>query len=169
MKNSKVSIDYSMVSTFVIIVICIIYNIYSACYTKGMVSGQSMYPTLYNGEKIYTTKIIKYTLGIKRGDIVTTTVTVNGKKEDIVKRVIGLPNERVTLKNGVIRINGGKLIEPYLDSSVFTDGEMDYILGEDEYILLGDNRSESFDSRFPEIGKVKLKDIHSTLVKRTEE
>ena len=81
----------------------------------------------------------------KRGDIVVFQYPLDDKQY-FVKRVIGMPNETVTIEDGSIYINGYELIEPYL-LDVNYSFEHQYYIGEDEYFVLGDNRNNSNDSR----------------------
>jgi signal peptidase I len=92
----------------------------------------------------------------------------DGEEMIIIKRVIGLPGERVRIENGHVYINDRQLEEPYLPESVRTyPHNPDYanvLLGEDEYYLLGDNRENSQDSR--DIGAVSRGDIEGKLLIR---
>jgi signal peptidase I len=76
----------------------------------------------------------------------------NNLKQYYIKRIIGLPNERVIIKNGEIRIINQKgeeikLKEDFLPKGTVTKGEVDITLKNDQYFLLGDNRMASYDSR----------------------
>ncbi|MDI9490065.1 MAG: signal peptidase I [Saccharofermentanales bacterium] len=119
---------------------------------RNTISGPSMEPTLQNNDQIFVEKISKY-FKIERGDI----VTIDEAEDDhphnlLIKRVIGLPGEKIEINDGVVYINDQELIEEYLPNGVVTTAnpEMEHtseILGEDEYFVLGDNRSVSKDSR----------------------
>lgn len=119
---------------------------------RNTISGPSMEPTLQNNDQIFVEKISKY-FKIERGDI----VTIDEAEDDhphnlLIKRVIGLPGEKIEINNGVVYINDQELMEEYLPNGVVTTAnpEMEHsseILGEDEYFVLGDNRSVSKDSR----------------------
>lgn len=110
-------------------------------------NGQSMEPTLKNGEVILTdTNLVNIALK----DIVVF------KREDntnLVKRVLGMPNQRIMIKDCKVYVNGVIVEEKYLKEDVCTRGsdaiedEIEYTLGENEYFLLGDNRAMSLDSR----------------------
>ena len=79
----------------------------------------------------------------------------------VIKRIIGLPGEKIEISEGAVFINDVELAEPYLDDSVLTyvlaDSSLEVTLAEDEYFLLGDNRPDSFDSRH--FGPVKEADL----------
>ena len=123
---------------------------------NNTVVGSSMVPTLTGGDQILVEKISSYLPnGIKRGDIVTVdTRSFEGfSKEErrIIKRVIGLPGERVTLREGRVYVEGQLLEESYLDPELETPTRnpayADLRLGSDEFYVMGDNRTHSVDSR----------------------
>lgn len=67
--------------------------------------------------------------------------------DDLIKRVIGLPGETVTISENIVHINGVPIEEPYLDPNVVMPDAGPFVIGEDEVFLMGDNREFSFDSR----------------------
>ena len=119
------------------------------------IEGGSMEDTLCSGEIALVTSF-DYRFGANpaRGDVVE--CRFPGRVDSYVKRVIGLPGETVELRDGRTYIDGAALAEPY----VFSIAE-DYsvALGENEYLLLGDNRCESYDSRAEDMGPVGKEDI----------
>lgn len=121
------------------------------------VMGTSMNPNFIEDETILTTKFYN----IKRNDVVV--IKSQKIKKNIVKRVIGLPNETVTIKGNDIYING-ELIEDkygYYDNDIYTMEllESNWKLDDDEYFVLGDNRQVSFDSRYGELGEIPKDEI----------
>lgn len=126
------------------------------------VTGDSMHPTLKNKEQIIAEKITTKFNPLKRGEIV---IFEHPKENNrlLIKRVIGLPNEELTVYNGNVYINSNKLHEPYLPEGTITSGSVvikentPYKIPDYEYVLMGDNRTESSDSRA--IGPIKLGDI----------
>ena len=122
------------------------------------VEGDSMYPNLRNSERIVVEKLSLHFDKIGRGDIVVFRYPKNPGKI-FIKRIIGLPGEKVEIKKGHIYINGTPLSEPYLDERARGDDDHPPVtLGNNEYYLLGDNRVISDDSR--DFGPIK-KDLIS--------
>ena len=67
--------------------------------------------------------------------------------DDLIKRVIGLPGETVTVTDNQVHIDGVAISEPYLDDNVVMPDAGPFVVGEDEVFVMGDNRQFSFDSR----------------------
>lgn len=115
-----------------------------------VVSGESMRPTFETGNYIIVDQL-SYQLGDpKRGDVIIFRYP-NDETKFFIKRVIGLPGERVVIDNSRVTVytdedsDGLLLDEPYI---FFTRSDTsDTTLGEDEYFVMGDNRFSSFDSR----------------------
>lgn len=115
------------------------------------VNGNSMYNTLVDQDIMILNEAIYNFTDIKRYDI----VVVDENNEYLIKRVIGLPGETVKCEDGDIYINGYKISDKYAYSETADFSEV--VIGEDEYFVLGDNRSDSLDSRV--FGSFKEKDI----------
>ncbi len=111
------------------------------------VKGASMEPNFHNYEYLIIDEISYRFNEPERGDVVVLR-NPQMRTQFFIKRIIGLPSETVEIKNHGVYINGEKLDEsPYLDESTFTYGTQELALHDNEYFLLGDNRSESLDSR----------------------
>ncbi len=114
------------------------------------VVGTSMQPTLHNGEHCLLNLWILHLREPRRGDIVAFRDPQNHHYS--VKRIIGVAGDSVFLRNGPLYLNGRKLVEPYLArrTPTYPDGrlrEQHLRCGKDQYIVLGDNRTDSTDSR----------------------
>lgn len=123
--------------------------------------GDSMSPQMANGDIMLVNRIA-YSMGTpKRGDVVAFKPNGNENSHYYVKRVIGLPGERVEVQKGAILINGKKITEKYQTTALKELGLLEEAieLGVDEYFLLGDDRQNSEDSRSADIGNVKRTDI----------
>ena len=116
-------------------------------FTLVKVDGPSMQPTLDDGQFILLKKE-----KVNRFDIAVfkERLTDGGESKNIVKRVIGLPGDKVTVIDGVLYINDVKYEEKYLDpkrTAQFKLVNFDTIVPEGHYFVLGDNRDVSQDSR----------------------
>ena len=115
-----------------------------------LVQGDSMYPTLHNGERIVVEKLTYYIQPPARGDIVV--CFYPGHAISRVKRIIGLPGERVAILNGAVYINGEQLDErAYWNDYIYGDMEERQI-PEGTVFVIGDNRNHSTDSRETSVG-----------------
>lgn len=103
--------------------------------------SNSMAPALRHGQFV-PTKRLRRTATVRRGDVVVIDSAEVGSL--VVKRVIGLPGEHVSIRAGRVRIDGRELDEPYAAPSHF-DGDFDVPAA--AYVVLGDNRDASSDSR----------------------
>lgn len=117
-----------------------------------LVSGASMEPNFSTGNYLLIDEVT-YRLRVpERGEVVVFKYP-NDPSVYYIKRIIGLPGERIIVKNGEIKIinkeypDGIKMDEIYLDTNLRTLGDIDSILDGDDYFVMGDNRSFSYDSR----------------------
>lgn len=117
-----------------------------------LVSGQSMSPNFSNGDYLLIDELTYHFRLPERGEVVVFRYP-NDKSTYFIKRLIGLPGERIEIKDDKITIfndanpDGFVLTESYLSKSVYTTGSQEFKLKTNEYLTLGDNRSYSFDSR----------------------
>lgn len=117
------------------------------------IDGPSMQPHLYKDEKVLVGRVEYYFRSPKRGDIVL--VPFPDSDQHYIKRVIGLGGERVSIKDGSVYINGKKLDEPYIPESINDD--MDEVtVPQDSILVMGDNRNNSHDSRYPDVGPIQV-------------
>lgn len=116
------------------------------------VDGVSMYPTLHNGERLLVDEISYRFHAPRRGDIVVFRYPAN-PSERFIKRVIGLPGDTVVVQNGAVYLNGIKLHEPYIAEPTY-ERPGTYVVPPGTLFVMGDNRNNSEDSRFPDVGYV---------------
>lgn len=148
----KILYDLLDIGKTIMIVLILAFLIRSFLFQPFVVDGQSMEPNFINEEYIIVNRLT-YRLGDpKRGDVVVFQAP-NNPQYDYIKRIIGLPNEKIKIKDQKIYINGQQIEESYLDENAQTYLEnkknftLEVELGDNEYFVLGDNRNHSSDSR----------------------
>ena len=125
------------------------------------ISGTSMEPTLKNGQIVVLIK----TPRLERGDL----CGFSYSNKILIKRVIGLPGDVIVIdEEGVVYVNGYALQEPYLTETAYgeCDIEFPFTVPENQYFLLGDQRSTSIDSRSSVIGCIEREQIVGKLFLR---
>lgn len=127
-------------------------------FSRVTVSGHSMDNTLYNGQHLWVNHL-PFT-SYNRGDVIV--AYENGTY--VVKRLIGLPGDVVVFDGNSLLVNGEVVDEPYVTDVNYNKGLLNekVTLGEDEYIILGDNRDVSNDSRY--FGAIKKSSIKGKVV-----
>ena len=128
---------------------------------KISVIGVSMEPALYNGQEIFINRFIYKLFQPGRGDIIAFLPNGNQNSHYYLKRVVGLPGERIQIIGGYVYIDGELLDEGDTYDKISDPGiaENVVILGSDEFFVLGDNRNSCEDSRSGNIGPVKKETI----------
>lgn len=114
------------------------------------VNGESMLPTLHHGERLLVDKISYRFVEPSRGEIIVFKNPAD-TSEQFVKRVIGLPGDKVAIIQGVVYINDLPLEEDYTLAPARI-GFSSQVVPEGTYFVLGDNRNNSEDSRFGRVG-----------------
>lgn len=154
-KKTKLIIEISLYILEIFLVIGIAYYGVNHCLVTCTMVGDSMQPALENGDKVVINKLKYKLFEPKRNDIVAYNIS-SGHSNLAIKRIIGLPGEKVQIKEGKVYINGEVLEEQIKVEDMKTGGlaEEEMLLEENEYFLLGDNRNNSEDSRFSEIGTI---------------
>lgn len=109
------------------------------------IEGSSMEPNFHDGEHLFVNRLVYMFHPPERGDVIVF-IPPSSLSRDYIKRVIGLPGDRVQIVEGQVNIDGTPLDEPYpLAPSVASYGPV--TVGPNEYFVLGDNRDNSSDSR----------------------
>ena len=143
-----------MILTVVVVLVFIMYIA-----SLQQIVGSSMAPTLNSRDIVILNKFHYIFFDVKRFDIVSFEYD---STKYLVKRVIGLPGDKVEYKDNILYINDKKVTEEFLTDEIITENfsltDLGYeVIPEDMYLVLGDNREDSLDSR--EIGLVKEKEI----------
>jgi signal peptidase I len=159
LKNNAVKVVWELLQIGVI-AFAIVMPIRYFLFQPFIVSGESMVPNFQNGDYLIVDEISYRFAGPQRGDVIVFDWPKDTKQR-FIKRVIGLPGETVQVKDGNVFVTtNGKttqLTEKYLPANLKTIGEITITLKADEFVVLGDNRDYSYDSRA--WGVVPKKDI----------
>ena len=156
-------------------VVCLSFILATYMLGKTTVVGHSMEPTLENDDSLLVDKVSYCFRQPERYDVIVFEPAIANVSKYYVKRIVGLPGETIQIIDGVVYINGeplendviysfglkdeaGKPVEP---EKIYNAGlaEKPITLGYDEYFVLGDNRNNSEDSRFSNVGNVKYSAI----------
>lgn len=150
MKDSNKKLERSTLSFTECIRIIIITFIVVSLMTKFVIANiivpsGSMLDTINIDDRIIADRLVYKLTGINRGDIIIFDMPDNG--DLYIKRVIGLPGETIEGKNGYIYVDGNKLTEAYVKDKL-NENFGPYTIPEDSYFMMGDNRTDSHDSRY---------------------
>ncbi|RIL38259.1 signal peptidase I [Staphylococcus equorum] len=163
----------------IIIAIAIIFVMSKFVASSYVVSGLSMYPTFDDKDRVVVSKISKTLHHLDNKDVI---VFHENSKEDYIKRLIGKPGDIVEYKSDQLYVNGNEIKEPYLKynkdhkyidtlTEDFKSKDLKSSNGKaqipkDKYLVLGDNRQNSKDSRSEEVGLIKEEQIVGKVVLR---
>lgn len=153
----------------IVVVVFILIISYLFIVTPNQVNGSSMFPNFEDKQVLFTFRLPQILgdsdigqnldLNYKRGDVI---IFQKPGHDEFIKRVIGVPGDTVAIKDSRVYVNDQLLVEPYLDPNLLTP-QGDLLLNNGPAItvdpgylfVMGDNRPDSLDSRFVEIGPVK--------------
>lgn len=160
-KNTGFVKEFLNFVIYLVVVVVSIFLIYTFVAQQIEVSGYSMESTLHNQDRLILEKLTYHFSDPERFDIVVFTHYENDKATFYIKRIIGLPGEKVQILDEDIFIDGERLEESYGLEEIENQGlaSEEITLGEFEYFVLGDNRNNSKDSRSKEVGNVSRDEI----------
>ena len=120
-----------------------------------------MSSTLENGDQVLINKFVYMMSNPKSGDVIVFLPNGNEKSHYYIRRVIGVPGDKIQIKDGAVYVNGTRYSETIVAAAMEDAGIAgeEIVLGEDEFFVLGDNRNNSEDSRYANIGNIKREHI----------
>lgn len=163
-KNIKIREKSSSIDLICFIISLIIYGILIFfVFEFAFVESSSMEPTIKKEEIVVTNKLAYVHNKPERGDIVT--FTIPNTNTILIKRIIGLPGDTISFVDGYVFINGIICDEnKYLNESIESNSSKTFQVPENHYFFLGDNRENSFDSRYWDSPYISLENIHGKLL-----
>lgn len=166
--NKQKLLDFMSTSIYLLVIMVLAFLIIKYVGQRTEVVGSSMEPTLQSTDNLIVDKISYRFREPKRYDIIVFPYR-DGSGLYYIKRIIGLPGERVYInERGDVFVNEVKLEETYINEKATDPGiaAIPVQLGENQYFVLGDNRNNSTDSRFSEVGLVTKDEIIGRAIMR---
>jgi signal peptidase I len=127
-----------------ILLSAVLFLLINALSARVRVDGFSMNPTLQDGEFVFVNRLSYKFSEPARGDIIVFHFPIDPERQDLIKRIIGLPGDEVRVENGRVYINGHEILEPYIAAAPLYSGK--WKVADNELFVLGDNRNDSSDS-----------------------
>ncbi|MDA8235233.1 MAG: signal peptidase I [Clostridia bacterium] len=145
MKKSGVIFGDILESVIIAVILAVIIRFF--IFQPFYIPSGSMEPTLTEGDRIIVNKFLYRFKEPQRADVIVFKYPLD-EKRDFIKRIIGVPGDTVEIKNNELIINGKPVPEPYLAQNLEQNGNYGPVtVPQDRYLMLGDNRNNSEDSR----------------------
>ena len=126
-----------------------VFLLFSKVLVWGIVPSESMEPFLNAGDYVIVNGLAYVNHKPRRGDVIIfSSHEENSKGSLLIKRVIGVPGDRLSFADGYVHINNELVYEEYLGENIETNAAGEFEVGEGCYFVMGDNREKSVDSRF---------------------
>jgi len=162
-KKDTVSNRSFIIALTIVIILGIVLNVFIG---SVRVKETSMLPNFVENDHLLINKMA-YKLGEpQRGDVIIFRKTVFGTSENLIKRVIGLPGDTITIKNDKVYINGKKQDQSYTKDGITTGAVNNFKVPEGQLYVMGDNRVVSLDSRSQDIGTVTISKVKGKVIFR---
>ena len=145
----------------IVVIVCAAFLMINFFFDNTSITGHSMNNTLKNDDVMLVNKVAFKYRDPKRYDVIIFKPNIGNVSDYYTKRIIGLPGETVQIVDGKVYIDGDVLKDDVIDEVIYNAGNAakPIKLGYNEYFVLGDNRNNSDDSRFSNVGFVKYEDI----------
>lgn len=152
----------------ILVVVILAYSIVTFGVQSVTMIGQSMSPALSNQDVLLLNKRAYTFKNPKRYDVIAFKLKEDTEGYFNIKRIVGLPGEKLQIKDGRIYINGEVLSDLPFEDLIMTEGLAldEMTLGDEEYFVIGDNCNNSEDSRYINIGSISKKEISGKITFR---
>lgn len=168
-KNNKSKVNDLIQIICLIVSVVLVFLFFSQICLIKYIPSESMEGTILKGDIAFVNALSYKDREIERGDVVVFDASKNtSKSDDFVKRVVGLPNDTIEIRNNVVYVNGEQLYEDYTNGlPTLADSETTFVVPENSYFVLGDNRVNSNDSRYWKNSYVEKDNIKGRVVFNT--
>ncbi len=175
MQNKKKEKNKQLLSTVLqlFVVVLIVFLLRTFVIGTIYVKGSSMEPNFHHGDFLVINKLEVYLSTPRKNDVVICRLDNGSSRENIIKRVIGTPGDKIDLRQddyGVYQlyINDILIEEPYIAAPMMEKGNVTYpfVVPKGHYFVMGDNRNASTDSRRTSIGAIAKEDIMGHVILR---